>query len=73
MDKFKLFTFHSTHHALLMEKTLKDLGYQVKIIPVPRHLSASCGLAVRVSEDDFDAVNKVTEAHEIDVAGVHDY
>ena len=73
MDKFKLFTFNSTHQALLMEKTLKDNGYAVRLIPTPRALSASCGLAARVNAEDYDAVKKIVEVQGIDVAGMHDF
>ena len=72
-DKYKLFTFNSTHHALLMEKTLKDNGYAVRLIPIPRALSASCGLAARINIGDFEAVEKIVNVHGIDVAGVCDY
>ena len=38
-------TFDTTHMALFFEKTCRSLGIKVKIIPVPRELSSSCGLA----------------------------
>jgi len=73
MDKFKLFTFNSTHQAMLMEKTLKEQGYTVRLIPIPRNLSASCGLAARIYESDIDAVNKIVEAGGIVIAGIYDF
>ena len=38
-------TFDVTTMALMFEKKCRDAGYPVKIIPVPRQISASCGLA----------------------------
>ena len=44
-----MFTFESTHGAISTEKLLKPLG--VTIMPVPRKISTSCGIAVRVPID----------------------
>lgn len=73
MDKYKLFTFHSTHHAMLMEKVLKENGYGVRLIPIPRNLSASCGLAARVSLSEFEAANELVKSSGVDVAAVYDF
>jgi hypothetical protein len=48
MDKkICIMTFHTTYHALNFEKVLKRQGIDVKLIPVPRDLSSSCGSAAR--------------------------
>jgi len=46
MDEYYLFTFESTHAAISTEKLLKPA--EVTIMPVPRFISASCGISVRV-------------------------
>jgi len=38
-------TFSSTHAALKAEKRLKEKGMVGELVPVPREISASCGLA----------------------------
>ena len=38
-------TFDTTHMALYFEKACRAEGLSVKIVPVPRSISASCGLA----------------------------
>ncbi len=58
-------TFDSTHHALKFEKTLKESSIKLVVMPVPREISASCGLAVKFSIDDFEKVNELTRNHEI--------
>jgi len=73
MGKYKLFTFNSTHQALLTEKNLKELGYPVRLIPVPRSISASCGLAARVNLEDLEAVLDIIRTHNIDIAGTYDF
>lgn len=73
MEKFKLFTFNSTHQAMLMEKVIKESGYGIRLIPIPRNLSASCGLAARITLEDFEAVSKVVGDNGIEVSGVYDF
>ena len=46
MQDYYLITFESTHAAIATEKILKPAG--VSIMPVPRFISASCGIAVRI-------------------------
>jgi hypothetical protein len=41
--------FHSIHKVLKAEKILKDAQVDFLLIPVPRQLTADCGLALRFS------------------------
>lgn len=43
-----VFTFPSSHYALKAEKTCKDAGICVVLIPLPREISADCGVALIV-------------------------
>lgn len=40
-----IITFHTATDAMAMEKACKDVGADGRIIPVPRSISAGCGLA----------------------------
>ena len=42
-------TFESTHAAISTEKLLKPA--EVRVMPVPRFISASCGIALRIRPD----------------------
>ncbi len=42
-----LLTFYSWHHALRADKVLRENGFQVSLIPVPREISSNCGTALR--------------------------
>ena len=64
-----LATFKTTSMALLFERTCRAKGLKVRIVPVPRKLSSSCGLAC-----DFPCENRgevEVSAHEgkIEVSG----
>ena len=49
-------TFYSTSVAIRAEKVARSAGCIVKLIPMPRHLSADCGTALRVQSEDLDKI-----------------
>lgn len=67
-----LATFETTHMALKFEKHLKKMGYDVRIVPVPRELSSSCGFACRFPCEHRDDIARISEEYRIDVAGYHE-
>lgn len=54
--QYCVITFHSVSEALNFEKVMKAEGLEIKLIPVPREISSSCGLAARFSPEDKDRV-----------------
>jgi hypothetical protein len=53
-----IFTFATTHQAMVAEDTLRDAGIRLEVVPPPRELSPGCGLALRVSLGDVsDAID----------------
>jgi hypothetical protein len=58
-------TFDNTHHALRFEKTLKENAIKLTIMPVPREVSASCGLSVKFNLEEFHRVKTLAENNEI--------
>ena len=50
-----IITFHTTTQAMLFEHAAKAAGFKGRIIPVPREITAGCGLSwkdnVEVRED----------------------
>ncbi len=65
-------TFDTTHMALCFEKACRASGLDVRIIPVPRRISASCGLACRYPCGERDRVEAVAAEKEIEVASYHE-
>lgn len=64
-------TFDTTHMAILFEKTCKKDGLSVKIVPVPRNISASCGLACRFRIEDERRVRELASGNSIEVLEYH--
>ena len=54
-------TFHTTTEAMAMEKACKELGADGRIIPVPRMISAGCGLAWCAKPESLDSLKDLME------------
>ena len=54
-------TFHTTADAMAMEKACKEHNVPGRIIPVPRAISAGCGLAWCAELTDRDMLLNVLE------------
>lgn len=54
--------FHSIHRVLHAEQLLKEAGVAFLLIPVPRQLTADCGLALRVAPGHLAALLAVLAA-----------
>jgi len=51
--------FQSISHALKSEKLLKAAGLTVRLIPVPRNISADCGVCLRFSHDQEETIVRI--------------
>jgi hypothetical protein len=56
LESFHVATFHSVSQALRFEKLLQQRELQVKMIPVPRIISSSCGIAARFADEELPRV-----------------
>ncbi len=52
-EGYLVLTFESTHAAMAAQKYLKDKIPHV-VMPVPRCISASCGIAIRVENGELE-------------------
>ena len=54
-------TFHTTTEAMAMEKACKESVADGRIIPVPRSISAGCGLAWCAKPESIDSLKDLME------------
>ena len=66
-----IFTFYSTHLALAFERELKSSEINVKITPVPRQISSSCGLSGRINGQDLEKVKEVCNDNQIEYEDIY--
>lgn len=55
-EGFSVVLFSSSNHTIWAEEVLKQEGIEVKLIPVPRHLSADCGYCVQIRNFDIPRI-----------------
>ena len=65
-------TFHTTADAMAMEKECKKVGAQGRMIPVPRSISAGCGLSWCADLTDREQILDVMKEVGIEQEDVHE-
>lgn len=56
MDKYYILTFENTHNAISGESTLKENKIKAIVMPTPTFLTKSCGISLRVEEDEIERI-----------------
>lgn len=64
-NEYGLLTFNSTHAAMAAQRVLKG-KVNFQICPVLRMISASCGIALRISMENVEISKKLLEENKID-------
>ena len=64
-EKKIVFAFASTAVAMKMEKTMKEAGAPGRIIPVPKEITAGCGLAYIALPEEKEQIEAIMKEHDI--------
>lgn len=59
-------SFHTTTDAMAMRQVGRTEGLQGRMIPIPRQISAGCGLAWSEPADNADALHRAIESHTLE-------
>lgn len=70
-EVFNLLAFNSTHSAIRAEKELIASGISVRIIPVPREITANCGISIKVNLGDLKIAREILANNNIEVSGYY--
>ena len=65
-------TFHTTADAMAMEKACREHEIQGRLIPVPRSISAGCGLAWCAPPAERGKLCAILKEQEIGAVGLHE-
>ena len=71
-ETYCVVTFEVTQHALIFEKILKENGLGIKLMPVPRQLSSSCGTAAYVTCEEKDNILSLCNQANIKIDHFHE-
>lgn len=69
LNDFGLLTFGTTTQALKAEQVLQKAGADFLVIPIPREISASCGLAVKTRLEDLPPQRQLLREQKVTVEG----
>lgn len=65
-------TFHTTADAMAMEKACKSQNAPGRLIPVPRQISAGCGLAWCAELSEREQLQEVLREIEVEEQAMHE-
>lgn len=71
LKDYGIIVFKSTSQALKAERVLKETSAEFLVIPTPRQISASCGLAVKVAPEDLHFVRSALNDKMVQIEGVY--
>jgi hypothetical protein len=71
LKDYGVFTFISTSHALKAERVLKNASADFLMMPTPREISTSCGLAIKVAEDGIGLSHEILNSNRVEIDGVY--
>jgi len=71
MEQYGYITFKSVTYAMKFESAFKNHEVKIKIIPVPRSISTSCGLCIRFSIDDLENIETIINENKLEYSHIH--
>ncbi|MHB0977034.1 MAG: DUF3343 domain-containing protein [Candidatus Aquicultorales bacterium] len=69
---WRIITFPSTHAALKAERALADAEVPAVTIPVPRWITADCGIAIRFRPELKEAVETTLAVQGVEFKEIHE-
>jgi predicted secreted protein len=68
---YKIILFDSTNYVMMAESILKDENVKMRVVPVPRDLSASCGVSIRIMAEDEPKVLEIFSKMGVTYKAIH--
>ena len=68
----RIIVFNSTHQALKTEERLREHDIGFEVVPLPKEISAGCGLAIEIAENDLEEAQVLIKRYRIAVKGVYE-
>ena len=72
MDKFCVMTFKSVSYSIKFEKKMKEHGMKVKLVPVPRSISSSCGMCGKFDCSQREEIERICIESKVKYEGVYE-
>ena len=72
MSDYRIAVFLSTRSVMKAERAFVLAGIPIRTVPVPRHISSECGIAIRFLASYEKQAWEIATAESISMNGVHD-
>ena len=69
---YKVMLFDSTNQVMMAEAMLIESEVEMRLVPVPRELSASCGVCIRYKTDTEDKLLSIISDNEIRYKAIYE-
>lgn len=70
-ESYSVVIFYSTSAAIRTESLAKKVKLEVKLIPVPRHLSSDCGICLRFNSEDKQKIEEILKENKIEYENIY--
>ena len=67
MDKYYIVTFQNTHEAMKAEREAINKQIKIVVVPTPTYITKSCGISLKVGEEDIEDIIKLIKSEKINV------
>ncbi len=71
-NQYCIMTFKSVMYAMQFEKLMKTNNINIKLIPVPRSISSSCGMCGRFDINLKDTIINICQTNNILYDGIYE-
>lgn len=66
---YYIIVFKNTHDAMSAEQKLNELNYKFRIMPTPTLITQSCGICIRIEEEE--ELNKIISSNKIEFKNIY--
>lgn len=66
---YYIIVFKNTHDAMSAEQKLNGLNYKFRIMPTPTLITQSCGICIRIEEEED--LNKIISSNVIEFKNIY--
>ena len=68
---YYIIVFKNTHDAMSAEQKLNGLNYKFRIMPTPTLITQSCGICIRIEEEEEEKVNEINNNNTVEFKNIY--
>ena len=68
---YYIIVFKNTHDAMSAEQKLNGLNYKFRIMPTPTLIPQSCGICIRIEEEEEEKVNEIINNNTVEFKNIY--